>query len=269
MASSLPPYTRIPLNNRTLDIDAITLRLRHFLIDSVAFLYEVDHEDIKKALSNTDLVATDNLKLGNNTRPSILSKNERDDILYLAALVREASDKAEIDHGGITFQEKQVIYNHVFVPAYKLQVSKPYVFHLLRLYAVHKGIRHREASHCKLGGIPWLASCRRRYDCYAKRVSSDERLVQTLTKNGQMRLRFLLESAITRFSEENKLSYRALKRDGYYVDSASQAITSVIAKDFVRHTRGSKPTTVNRPDLGSAEQKAIAEEKVIVRRMSI
>jgi hypothetical protein len=263
MSSSLSPHTRIPLQDQTLNVDVMALRLHRFLIDSIAFLYGVNYDDLKKALSNIDLLPTDDLDTGDDTRPSILSQGERDDILYLATLVRDASDKALTNYGGITFQEKQTIYNYVFVPADKLHVSKTYAFHLLRLYAAHKGIQHGATTHCKLVGPSWLTPCSRKYDCLARHMASDESLVQTLTKNGQMRLRFLLEGAIERFGKDHMLSYRTFKREGYYADSASHAISLMIFEEFARLPDGSKPERVNRPDPERVEQ------KVIMRKMSI
>jgi hypothetical protein len=232
MESPSPPHVRIPLQDRTLDPETIKLRFHRFLIDSIAFLYQIEHDQLKAALSDTNLVPADDAvtsETGSKIRRSILSQDERDDMLYLAVLVRNTMGKLH----SITYDEKRLIYHNVYVPATELHVSEPHVFLLLRLYADHKGIDYQKAALLTPKRIPWSANL----DCafLIRRILSDVILAKALTQSReQAKLYPVLIGAMRSCCKNAGFDYNSCKDHGLYVDCHSKCLVSVIRNDIPR-----------------------------------
>jgi hypothetical protein len=80
-----PPYTSSPAEQDT-KIELPKLQLHRFLIDSVAFAYKVDYDQLKLALSSSDLSS-------NIRENTLLPQHDRDRLLHVAAIVHDTVDK--------------------------------------------------------------------------------------------------------------------------------------------------------------------------------
>jgi hypothetical protein len=201
-----PPYTPLPGKAQTTTIEEIRLRLGRFFIDSVAFVYNVDHAALLHALSTTSFAPTQDFKVSATpkaTRPTILSQTEQTDILRLALLVRETCQKAWNHQFSLILDiERKAIYSHVSVPASELGIAPGYALNLLRLYASHQGTDIHKAGHyLRRSSIPLFGWTMQSPLFMAKRLVSDDNLVTAISPNEQTRL--LLGRAIASFREKH------------------------------------------------------------------
>jgi hypothetical protein len=248
MDSAPPPYTRAPLEARSMDEAAMKNLMQRFLIDSIAFAYRVDDTVLKNALSLTDFIIREpspapksseaplsikrrsqnpvsrliayipNTKHHNFSKaaaPSILSQDDREDILYLATTASDVHKKIKT-HSISLIAESQINLLHecVYRAAYNLKVHPVYALKLLYLYSKHEGIDRKIAGHY-IGKVWLLGYCLDSPSDIAQRLISDDLLVELVAPNEQTRL--LLGGGVEKFSRKRRVEhYKAVLIRGFY-----------------------------------------------------
>jgi hypothetical protein len=203
-SSAPPPYTPsgVPLEDTKADAYAIKRRLHRFLIDSIAFLYEVDPIALKGALSNHPLVTEDTSEPCKPTKWSILPPDDRAIILDLANTVALTATKVTKQQlSAITATEFHLIHTHVFIPAQQLGVGPAYAMRLLRLYANHRRIdRHAAGLFLREHRMPWRSWIMESQTELAPRFIADDYLAELVAPNEETRV--LLGNAVARLSDK-------------------------------------------------------------------
>lgn len=93
-----PPYTRHCTNIEAQAIESRKLRLHRFLIDSVAFAYDVDYAQLRNALTFSELLRKmEENHLEENLQ---LSQHDSDNLLHVATIVQ--STIAQVDKVRVT-----------------------------------------------------------------------------------------------------------------------------------------------------------------------
>jgi len=189
--------------NATSSPEVLELRLHRFLIDSIAFMYEVDPIALKEAMSKSTLATRGDSKApGSSTWSAVLS-SDREGLLSLATLVSTTSEKVNKQHiSSVSTADITFLNTHVSIPAKALLVNPGYAFRLLRLYAVHKGTNRYEAGHylrkSRLFGGGWRLM---NQDDIATRLLSDDFLTERIAPNEETKV--LLGEAIARFGDKH------------------------------------------------------------------
>jgi hypothetical protein len=148
-SSAPPPYTpgdapaseekSTPVENKTPSAETLKLRIYRFLIDSIAFMYEVDAVALRHAMSKSTFASLDNFYPG-STRWSAILRSDREALLSLATIVSTTSEKVKKQQlSSITTADYRLINTNVIIPTKALLVHPCYAMRLLRVYAVHKG----------------------------------------------------------------------------------------------------------------------------------
>ncbi|KAF1916770.1 hypothetical protein BDU57DRAFT_539027 [Ampelomyces quisqualis] len=232
-------YSKALASPRFLSNDAMKTRLHRFLVDALAFAYQVDHNELVKVVPARLLPHVNQAKTDTSPAPrsTILSTDEREDILCLANLVRDVGDKVSKHQVSlITIDERYIIKQRILLPARELNVMEGYVLQLLRLYSVHRGIDHRQAGlHTRGFFYGWSVVAD---ESLEKRLVSDDLLIRTVSSNEKMRI--LLGSALAAFGDKHLRikGYSEFASGSYWVDPDSSALQQALESRLTYVTYG-------------------------------
>jgi hypothetical protein len=241
-----PPYTLAPLDTWTLATSADAEgRLQRFLLDTVAFVYEVDNIALREAMTSSNIESAASPPYSNPalasiphnpsevstvSSTSILSQADRNDILYLATNVHEVFEKVQKHQQSlITRNELAFVWLHIVLPSEQLRIDAGYSLDLLNSYATHKGIDRQLAAYHYHTRFPFIGRFMWSQERIARRAISDDNLVRRIAPNEQTRL--LLGSAIANFQDMYLRDQNMVQlSEVFYTSSTAMVVYDLIVR---------------------------------------
>jgi hypothetical protein len=157
--SAPPPYS--PTTNalsQPKNIDARANRLRHFLIVILAFTYDVDFDELRKALASSSLP----LSPAAHASALLLSPADLEHLTKIA----EATEAVTrlVDHNQfslITNSEWTFLVDNLLLPAKTLDVAHACIIYRLRFFCIHRLEPRLRYENYPYEGSAWLHGWRR------------------------------------------------------------------------------------------------------------
>lgn len=136
MSSAPPPYTLHNVRAHKPAPFSKAQLLNRYLLDIIAFAYDIDYEALSNALSNAEFSRERKCNASGST--SLLSNEEQSHLLRIADATARTFDNAQRRvFSSISLSDCTLLYYEVVVPALELKVWPAYVFDWLRYYPKH------------------------------------------------------------------------------------------------------------------------------------
>lgn len=195
--------------------------LRRYLIEILAFSYDVDQAELHAALSTTCLAT------GPKYSGIILDDAERKHLLDLSTIIQQTYDHIQADNAELVpYQNEENIRQLAIYPADALNISSPFILDHLSSYHIHQcDPSKRKKTMLYAYHRPML----KWWPCHeqlAKQLISDDLLIWHISPSERVRL--LLSAGVARFRAKHCPEIMELTRK-FYADP--------IFMDVTRHCR--------------------------------